>query len=267
MKTLCMYSTVRFMPFAETQEFANVGVVVCLPQQGKLLFKLARKKFPRVTQFFDDIDGKLYAEALKMIEAELMRVQTYAMEHPGKSTVAIFKELTRFREGVIYFGNMGTALVNAPEEKLERLYEHYVQRSFATREYREAILEKNIRRTFKTRGIVGFKQQALKTRLGEFKLPFVEQTKDITRVIKPLAFDRKTPLAAFEHVKQWGDRLARLQNEAIVTSENMLVTMEPPTPPDFMTAYEDATTMLKEENITWINVADDEALVAFARQH
>ncbi|MBY6063701.1 DUF3037 domain-containing protein [Pseudidiomarina sediminum] len=234
---------------------------------NKLLFKLARKKFPRVTQFFDDIDGKLYAEALKMIEAELMRVQTYAMEHPGKSAAAIFKELTRFREGVIYFGSTGTALVNAPEEKLERFYEHYVQRSFATREYREAVLEKNIRRTFKAKGIVGFKQQALKTRLGEFKLPFVEQTTEVTRVIKPLAFDRKTPLAAFEHVKQWGDRLARLQNETIVTSDNMLVTMEPPANTDFMTAYEDAIAILKEDSITWINATDDKALLAFARQH
>jgi hypothetical protein len=35
------YAVVRFMPFIETREFANVGVVLIAPKTGKFLFKLA----------------------------------------------------------------------------------------------------------------------------------------------------------------------------------------------------------------------------------
>ncbi|MER2494051.1 DUF3037 domain-containing protein [Catenovulum sediminis] len=43
--TQCMYVVVRFMPFAETREFANVGVVVIAPKLGLYEFKLAPKSF------------------------------------------------------------------------------------------------------------------------------------------------------------------------------------------------------------------------------
>jgi len=49
MKTLCLYAIVRFMPYAETQEFANVGVVMCVPDKNIFKFKLAPKHFARIT--------------------------------------------------------------------------------------------------------------------------------------------------------------------------------------------------------------------------
>jgi hypothetical protein len=32
--TVCQYAVVRFMPFAETREFANVGIVIIAPKLG-----------------------------------------------------------------------------------------------------------------------------------------------------------------------------------------------------------------------------------------
>jgi len=37
------------MPFAETQEFANAGVVIQAPHIGSVLFKLANKRFSHET--------------------------------------------------------------------------------------------------------------------------------------------------------------------------------------------------------------------------
>lgn len=38
MKKLVRFSVVRFMPFTETQEFANVGIVLHVPKDGTVLY-------------------------------------------------------------------------------------------------------------------------------------------------------------------------------------------------------------------------------------
>lgn len=55
-KYACQYKIVRFTPYVETEEFANVGVVLYCPATGVLDYKLAPKRFGRVTSFFDGMD-------------------------------------------------------------------------------------------------------------------------------------------------------------------------------------------------------------------
>ncbi len=49
----CQYAIVRFMPYIETGEFANVGILLWAPKTRYLGFKLLRRKHARITQFFD----------------------------------------------------------------------------------------------------------------------------------------------------------------------------------------------------------------------
>src|SRR5690554_814451 len=263
MRTLSLYAIVRFMPFVETQEFANVGVVLCAPDQGKLFFKLARKRFGRVTQFFDDLDGKLYTQALTVIEQELKRVEAYVAEKPGEKAALIFNELTRHREGVIYFGNVRPALVDNPAVKLEELFERYVQRDFVNDEYRERVLEKLIRQTFTEQKIEGFKKAKLALKLGEFELPFVRDGIKGRQIIKPLAFDRKTPLAAFEHAKQWTDRFIRLRDENQIHQQNMLIALDVPQKAQFQDAYLEAIEAMRRHGIPQADIKEKERLIAF----
>nr|WP_282444835.1 DUF3037 domain-containing protein [Idiomarina sp. ATCH4] len=264
MNTLCMYATVRFMPFAETQEFGNVGVVVCAPDTGKINFKLARKHFGRVNQFFEDLDGKLFGSALQLLEAELNRLKEFAIDKPGKATAALFQELTRHREGVIFFGGVSTAVVNNIDDKLIDLYEHYVERSFLSEKYRESIIEQNIRQLLKRENVKDFKAQVLETKLGEFKLPFVKKSANSTRVIRPLAFERKTPLAAYEHAAQWIDRLTRLQHEQIVLPHNMMLAVEKPTDKGFEEAYFEAVNIASQREIIVANANNSSKILNFA---
>lgn len=91
------------MPFAETQEFANIGVLAFSPQSGFIGYKLAPIRFKRVTDFFDDLDGKLYSQVMKNLEAEMCYVVNKAKNIKGNELVAFIKELTRLREGLIRF--------------------------------------------------------------------------------------------------------------------------------------------------------------------
>lgn len=54
MTTPCLYSIVRYAPFAETEEFANIGVVLCAPQKHVFLFRLTQSNDAWVTSFLKD---------------------------------------------------------------------------------------------------------------------------------------------------------------------------------------------------------------------
>lgn len=64
-KIPCQYAIVRFTPFVETGEFANVGIVLFAPRQKSLLFKLVTKRYARITGFFHELDAGVYATPLK----------------------------------------------------------------------------------------------------------------------------------------------------------------------------------------------------------
>lgn len=70
----CQYAIVRFAPFIETGEFANVGVVMMAAREGYFGFKLETQRYGRVTRFFEELDVKLYRATLYDLRDELRRV-------------------------------------------------------------------------------------------------------------------------------------------------------------------------------------------------
>src|SRR5690606_13433554 len=71
----CQYAIVRFMPYVETGEFANVGVLLWEPKNRYLGFKLLRRKYGRITQFFEELEKAVYLRAMGDLENELSRVK------------------------------------------------------------------------------------------------------------------------------------------------------------------------------------------------
>lgn len=54
MTTPCLYSIVRYAPYAETEEFANIGVVICAPKENYFDFQITKRNDSRVKSFFHD---------------------------------------------------------------------------------------------------------------------------------------------------------------------------------------------------------------------
>jgi len=54
-KFACQYALLRFRPFVETGEFANVGVVMLAPEARFFGYRLL-KRYGRITQFFHQLD-------------------------------------------------------------------------------------------------------------------------------------------------------------------------------------------------------------------
>ncbi|MFT6897687.1 MAG: hypothetical protein ACJA13_002098 [Paraglaciecola sp.] len=263
------YAVVRFMPFIETREFANVGVVLIAPKTGKFLFKLAPNRFGRVTKFFDDLDGQLYKNAIETFTAELDRIQRYCIEHGirGKELVDYFTEVTRHRESVLHFGNIGRMMGATDLAELDKLYQRFVVRDFVNDEYREKQMVKVLRQTFKTQLPGRYVEKKLKAGIFDITVPFVYKAEQGIRVIKPLAFDQRTPLKADEHGKQWVNRMQKLINNGILLPERALFAVErpPANKADFVQVYEEIVGEIKQLGVNVDQFADINNILQFAK--
>jgi hypothetical protein len=263
------YAVVRFMPFIETREFANVGVVLIAPKTGKFLFKLAPKRFGRVTKFFDDLDGQLYKNAIETFTAELDRVQHYCINNGmrGKELVDYFVEVTRHRESVLHFGNVGRMMGETDLVELDNLYQRFVVRDFVNDDYREKQMVKALRQTFKTELPVRYVEKTLKAGIFDITVPFVHKTEHGIRVIKPLAFDQQTPLKAAEHGEQWVNRIQKLIKNKVVMPDRALFTVERPMPnkTDFAQVYDDIVGEIKNLGVQVDQFDDINNILQFAK--
>ncbi|WP_067278357.1 DUF3037 domain-containing protein [Mitsuaria sp. 7] len=131
----CCYALVRFMPHSDAEEFVNVGVVVACPQTGFFDFRLKTQNTKRVTDFFG-LSPKIYVAAVLVMNGELHRVKEQLEHQPGGDvatrTRALFEGVTHPREAQVKFSKARVALADSPEAELDRLYKHYVDRTFAS---------------------------------------------------------------------------------------------------------------------------------------
>lgn len=134
MKT-CNYAVVRFLPYRETGEFVNVGVVLFCREAGYFDVALETHDVGRVIAFFPELAPKVFIMGCQAFVEELQRVKRLLDANDRTLTndarLGVFRELVRARESVFRFGEMGTVLADDPAAKLKELLDRYVNRQFA----------------------------------------------------------------------------------------------------------------------------------------
>jgi hypothetical protein len=143
----CRYAVVQFLPYAETGEFANVGIALLCPETAYFGFRLQNtRRTKRITQFFDRLDRTVFSRAMALFQEELQRVEQYLRDEifPARNADAArqaFIALTHPREAIIRFAPVRAVMTAAPEQELAALFNRYVEHDFATLEHREDVLE------------------------------------------------------------------------------------------------------------------------------
>ncbi|PSU79672.1 DUF3037 domain-containing protein [Photobacterium phosphoreum] len=266
MKVALQFAIVRFMPFAETSEFANVGILAFAPKTGFVSYKLAPARFKRVSDFFDDLEGQLYKQAIANFEDELNYIQNFSKNISGKELVELMHEVTRTREGLMTFGETGAMITDDCHLALEQLFGRYIGRDFKdTKEYREQQMVKALRQELKTLTI-RYKEQSLDTGFSQFKIPLVAKEANITKAIKPLAFDQATPLALVDHGDRWISRVKHLLQANALNEDNFLFTIERPRnkKEEFVAAFDTVEKGMKELGVKVIPYQNSNEILKFA---
>lgn len=272
----CQYAIVRFTPFVETGEFANVGILMLAPHARFFGFKLETRRYGRIIRFFDDLDRKLYREAVQQIRAELERVHEIlkrrgfderSTPQPIDVASTLFNEVIRARESIIRFSEPRVVLTDAPSQKLEELFEYYVNRSFVTKEYKETVLERGIRRWLAQENLA---DRFHRERVGDdgyhATFPFVEQIdRQPVRIIKPLSLAQESPSRIRDHGGTWLFRLDELKRRKALPEQVLVTVAEPDRATDAQReAYLEIVDRLDSAGVTVTDARDRASLLKFA---
>lgn len=131
----CQYAIIRFLPYAETGEFANVGVVLACPAKGYFDFKLmSTRRTGRIHGFFEQLELKIYRDALNYMNEELQRLRMLAAAAVDKGAVRqLFLGLVHPREALLRFGETRVVMARDPGTMLVQLFARMVERDFANK--------------------------------------------------------------------------------------------------------------------------------------
>lgn len=266
----CRYAIIRFLPYAETQEFANVGIVLTCPETGYFGFKLEKRRYGRVAAFFAKLDMKVFRAALGGFEKELARVAGYiaANRLRGDELRAAFDSLVHPREAIVRFGSVRPKLVESPEEALDQLFAYYVEHNFATPEHQEHVVMKQVRALVNSLKL----ERPFRPRdIGDpdyvhVKFPLVQADDGhVLKAIKPFFLAHDEPNAILTHGGGWVDRIKRLRGRKLLP-DDVLFAVEGPTVGDdsLLSAYEEICNELRGYGVQVVPAAQEQQIKAFA---
>ncbi|MCQ4969200.1 DUF3037 domain-containing protein [Atlantibacter hermannii] len=269
MTTPCLYSIVRYAPFAETEEFANIGVVVCAPQKHIFLFRLTQSNDARVTSFFRD--DSIFPLAKDAIARELAFAQEQTKNVKTANDVAnFFSYLTAKRESIFHFSSTRVVLTESPEQELQRLYSKFVNHTDYNKERREEILIRELKGRLNSYAELQniFRKETFGGDLIRFSMPFVAKQEDeVLCAIKPLAFVQQEPGKMMEHCDSWVSRVKRAADEKLLNLANVLFTIDGHKNPTTSEAkaMDEIRRTFDRNNLAHFRHNDEKSIIEFAK--
>lgn len=272
-KFACQYAIVRFLPYLETGEFANVGIVMMCHDAGYFDFKMLTR-VRRITSFFEELDAGIYRRATKDFKLELKRISNWIdpnQRNTRDDELArhLFAELTRPREAMIRFDNVRVVLSDDPAQQLEDLFGHYVERNFSTKAYQEQLLEKTVRKVLVDAKL---NKQYLPETLGDVttyhaKLPFVHREDHrVVKAIKPLFLAHEDPAQIYDHGWAWLGKIEKLRTLHLLP-EQVLFPVQGPIEVDGerFAMFKEITNKMAVKDVVVVPSLQIEKIVEFAQ--
>jgi len=267
-RQICKYSIIRFQPFVETEEFANIGIALYVPAARQLFFKLlTAKEHGRISHFFEPLNRDIYTHSLEIIRAELERVQVSCHE-PISHDFDFFAELIRTREDIIQYSSGRVLFATDVEVTLNELFAKYVHRSFARKEAYEEGMQKKVQLLLRKSGM---ERAFIKGKIGDenkytVSLPFVNQQQNA--VIKPIHFRHTSPNKLIEHGLAWMMKIQQLKKYEFIQPEKVLFAYKEPEMKEgnLFAAFLDIKSQIEEVGIITSDINDAEQITYFVKQ-
>lgn len=273
-KFACQYALLRFRPFVETGEFANVGIALIAPEARFFGFRIL-KRYGRITQFFHQLDRQIYLDGRQLFKEEMDRfaLELRRLALDGRKTQPdivlarnLFAEVVRPREAMLQFADQRVVLAEDPKTKLLQLFDHYVERNFVTKEYQERLLENNVRKLL-FNAQVGARYQREKVGTEDFSVnfPFVDVVEGkAERVIKPLYLAQGDSTKILTHGGQWVDKVRRLRKRNALPPKVLFPVTQPAANTKPYHAFQEIRQDLLAENVQVVAADDERQILKFA---
>lgn len=277
----CQYAIVRFAPFIDTDEFANVGIVAISPANRFFGFELITRKTSRITDFFKGLEQKALKASLTSLKDELERINSLLklkgfdkrlVHNDVNIANHLFEELIKPRENLIQFGARRAILTDTPESVVHELFNCYVEKDvvthLATRKYNEAIMTQSVTTLLNKEKVAGLFMKRTYDGAGEkISLPFVSvcRNNQIIKAIKPLDLNLKDASSIISKGAKWEYRIRSLQSSEKLNGP-MMFAVNQPTNENHKEAYDEAIDRLSANNNIVVPFDDKNQIVAYATQ-
>ena len=226
------FAVVRFMPYVQTREFANIGIVAVCPKTKWFDYRI-EQRYSRLSGFFRYFDGKVYKAAIRSFQEELERVRA-GLQHADEDQIrAAFALLTRPREAIMQTGSIGTSLAENEEQELQRLFDYYVAHSFA-KDKQEETLTKKVAKWVRDLNLeLPFTEQRVGNDEYHVSLPLVQQSAgQVHKIIKPIYLGHEEAFGIYQKADQWQAKFKRLKDFRMIQSDTgILLPYIPPAEP------------------------------------
>ncbi len=277
----CNFAVARFLPYPETEEFVNIGVVLLCPRLGYFNYKLETRRRDRVTNFFPELKPELFTMGRKWLNDELTRIRRlFGDKRKGDTRQLlldtgipyyqqIFRELTRPREAIFRFNGISTSMAADPEAELQRLFNHFVERQFAQHvDYHEKVMTQRLAKFFEEHHVVGYTERKLGDEDYHVTMPFVygdTNKRDGIRAVKPLDLARVDSTRIIEHGDRWVLRVKRLQEKDYNPERFLFTVRSPRAEPQKQKHAADICQRLRELRAHVVTNTDKDQILSFVR--
>ena len=274
-KTPCQYAIIRFAPFVETDEFANIGIVLLAPRAGFFGHRLESHRYARITRFFKGLDGHAYKTAVATVSAELRRLASLLMERgfgPGAERAGtvfaqeVFQEIVRPREGIVRYSDPRVILADDPATTVGQLFGRYVERDFVTPAYCEAAMERALRALLHDAHIADrFRSGPIGDDGFHVTFPLVERCGETpVRAIKALNLAQDEPSKIRDHALLWRGRINMLRERRTLPERVLFAVSEPGPERAQQDAYDEALEDFHRDGVQAVSAQDSESVLRFA---
>ncbi|HRF88179.1 MAG TPA: DUF3037 domain-containing protein [Pseudomonadales bacterium] len=234
-KYACRYAIVKFLPYPETGEFANIGIVLACPALGYMDFLLLDKGHRRITTFFEELDARVYKQAVMGFGEELRRIRAdiqsgWSLNAEPELLRQIFDQLVHPREAIVRFDAARVVMAEEPKVVLHELFSHYVHREFTKNQvYQERLLVVETRNVLRSLKLVQpFRPDTLGDDDYHAKFDFVQRVDgDPVKVIKPFYLAQEDTNKIYQHADIWLQRVRRLRNRKQLPAQVLFAVQAP----------------------------------------
>jgi hypothetical protein len=268
----CRYAIIQFMPYSETSEFANIGVVLVCPETGQFEFKLKNKRYARITAFFNELNANIYLASVGAIQKELERIQRITMGLPASTERAaqvrtLLEALTHPREAMIRFSLVRPILTRDVGALVAKLFDHYVERDFATPEYVELNITRRIQTLLSEIPLPApFKSERIGDEQIHASFPLVQRLNDkVSKIIKPFNLAQDEANKIFDHGDSWLQKVRRLRKRDLLPREVLFAIASPPeSDVKRFGAYREICIELEQADIIVVGKGHESRILEFA---
>ena len=270
----CLYSVIRFLPYRETEEFANAGILIFCEKLGYLAYRLETSRHARFTDFFLGLEAKIYTEGVKNLNVELKSIlPEIPSDLPGVLSGTsgdlkrIFSHLVRPRRTLFHFSEPRVLLAKSPQDSLEELFDYYVEKLFAQHpEYQETIMKRTVGHILSE---IDVKSNYRDENIGDdsyhMSVPFFHRGDQGSKAIKPISFVLSDSTKIWTKGYSLIGGFDRLQKRKLLPSRFLLPIKHPEADGKKEEASRELCRELVKAGIEVVNVEDREKIKKFAR--